>query len=193
MAKIETWFPCSIYYDNDVFSLEQNKKWETYCLNLEQQHESGGDAWYGDTYTSLNQYDLRRDPIFQPLVEEVLKRVHEFAREFNCTGDYNCKTAWFNVNRENTFQEFHTHAGGIFSAIYYVSAPEGSGSVVFEDPKEPDMLPLKGVGRRNELSYIVTKYPPATGKLIIFRSYMRHLVESGTNTDPRISIALNFN
>ena len=192
MAKIETWFPCAIYYEDDLFSKEQNKEWEKHILSIEPTIESGGEAWFGDTFTSLEKYDLRKDKQFDILIEKVTEHVNAFAREHNCQGEYECTTAWFNVNRDGTFQEYHTHPNNIFSAIYYVSAPEGAGGVVFEDPKEPDMMPLKNIPWRNQLSYSVTRYNPLVGKLLIFRSYMEHLVEPGTNTDPRISIALNF-
>jgi uncharacterized protein (TIGR02466 family) len=97
-----------------------------------------------------------------------------------------------NISKAGDYQEFHTHNANVFSAVYYVSAPEGSGRILFEDPKEPDMFPLKSIQKKNQLSYTRINYTPTPGLLLIFRSYLRHCVEPGTNTEPRISIALNF-
>jgi hypothetical protein len=66
-------------------------------------------------------------------------------------------------------------------------------SIVFEYPKEPDMKPLKDVKQKNNLSFTKISYPATEGGLVIFRSYMRHLVQPGINITPRISISMNFN
>ena len=192
MGNIETWFPCSIYYENNLFSSEQNQNWGEHCLHLEKTLESGGEHWQGNTFTSLEKYDLRTDSLFLPLITEISKHVHNFAREMGSNGEYTCQSSWFNINRKGTFQEYHTHSCSIFSCIYYVQTPQGSGGVIFKDPKEPDMLPVKDIPVRNGLSYQTTKYGAEQGKLLIFRSYLEHFVEPGINEEPRISIALNF-
>jgi uncharacterized protein (TIGR02466 family) len=76
--------------------------------------------------------------------------------------------------------------------VYYISAPEGSGKIVFEDPREPDMLPIKNIPSRNDLSYVKVGYEACEGTLLIFRSYLRHMVSLNLNTTPRISVAFNF-
>ena len=86
----------------------------------------------------------------------------------------------------------HTHNESTISAVYYISAPTGSGKLVFEDPREPDMLPIKNIPVRNELSFVKVGYEAKEGSLIIFRSYLRHMVTVGTNAEPRISVAFNF-
>jgi uncharacterized protein (TIGR02466 family) len=86
----------------------------------------------------------------------------------------------------------HTHNESTISAVYYISAPAGSGKIVFEDPREPDMLPIKDIPDRNELSYAKVGYQAAEGSLVIFRSYLRHMVSLNNNIEPRISVAFNF-
>jgi uncharacterized protein (TIGR02466 family) len=109
------------------------------------------------------------------------------------TGIFSCDYSWVNIADAGQFQEFHTHNGNTFSLTYYITAPEGSGQIVFEDPKEPDMKPVKNITDRNTLSFIKTGIVPKQGSLIIFRSYLRHLVTPGTNATPRISVSMNFN
>jgi uncharacterized protein (TIGR02466 family) len=86
----------------------------------------------------------------------------------------------------------HTHNESTISAVYYISAPPGSGKIVFEDPREPDMLPIRDIPDRNDLSYIKVGYEPQVGQLLIFRSYLRHMVTLNTSILPRISVAFNF-
>lgn len=186
------WFPVAIYSADDIVSQEQNNALMDHCIAIQNKTPSGGVEWLGGTYNTHQTYDLNNDAVFQPVLESISEHIHRFAKMHNCSGVYTNNYAWMNISKAGDWQEFHTHNANIFSAVYYVSAPEGSGRILFEDPKEPDMFPLKSIQGKNQLSYSRINYTPEPGKLLIFRSYLRHCVESGTNTKPRISIALNF-
>lgn len=192
MQKVEMWFPVAIYSADDVLSQEQNTALINHCISIQSATPSGGAEWLGGTYNTHQTHDLNQDILFQPVLAAVTDHVHKFAKMHNCDGEYKTNYAWMNISKAGDWQEFHTHNANIFSAVYYVSAPEGSGRILFEDPKEPDMFPLKSLQGKNQFTYSRIHYTPETGTLLIFRSYLRHLVESGTNTEPRISIALNF-
>lgn len=193
MSKIELWFPVAIYIEENVISEEENNKLKEYCLSLREKVPSGGSEWMGETYNSHGTYNLNDDLEFKLLLDEITNHVHNFAKAHNCFETYQSNYSWLNIADATKWQEFHAHNANIFSAVYYVSVPEGSGRIVFEDPKEPDMYPIKTKNNRNQLRYSRISYAPKNGTLIIFRSYLRHMVEPGTNVDPRISIALNFN
>ena len=66
-------------------------------------------------------------------------------------------------------------------------------NIVFEDPKQPDMLPITNIKERNDLTFQRVGYEAEERKLVIFRSYLRHMVEPCKNKSPRMSIAVNFN
>ena len=193
MAKVDLWFPTAVYVEEDLISKEENSKLIEHCLTVKKNTPSGGEEWLGQTYNTHGTHDLAKDEIFQPILELTLYHVHQFAKSHNCNGTYQNNYSWMNIAEQSAFQEFHTHNGNIFSAIYYADIPKGSGRLIFEDPKEPDMLPLKNIETRNELTFTRAWYEPKPRSLIIFRSYLRHGVEPGTNKDPRISIAMNFN
>jgi len=192
MANIELWFPVAIYQHLDMFSDEQNKLWASYIEDIKKTIPTK--TWPGGTYTIHENYNLNTDVRFKSLITETNIHLHAFAKEYGSTETYTNISSWANISIKDNSQEFHTHNGSIFSAVYYVSAPKGSGNIIFEDPKEPDMLPIKirSTKDRNHLSFTRISYPPKPGSLLIFRSYLRHMVESGTNTTPRISIAMNF-
>jgi len=193
MPKVEMWFPVAVYSEENVLSKEENELLKLHCLTIKNSVRSGGSEWLGNTYNTHGTHNLSTDKEFQPLLNKISYHVHQFAKMHNCEETYTSKYAWMNISEKSNWQEFHTHNGNVFSVVYYVSVPEGSGKIVFEDPKEPDMCPLKTKTNRNQLSYTRIGYTPIEGSLIIFRSYLRHLVEPGNNTTPRISIALNFN
>lgn len=193
MPKVEMWFPVTVYTEENLLSKEENTALKIHCLSVHDSTPSGGSEWLGETYNTHGTYNLTNDEIFQPLLQKISYHVHQYAKMHNCQETYVSNYAWMNISKESNWQEFHTHNGNIFSAVYYVAAPEGSGRIIFEDPKEPDMCPLKTKTNRNQLSYTRFAHTPREGSLVIFRSYLRHCVEPGTNKDPRISIALNFN
>jgi uncharacterized protein (TIGR02466 family) len=193
MAKIEKWFPTTIYQETDLFSLQQNLEWEARSLDVQKLTPAGGDEWEGQTYTTHGTgYNIQKDTTFNPLIEAVSFHVNQYVKLHNSIRTYKCESAWLNISTQNNFQEMHTHNESTISAVYYISAPPGSGKIVFEDPREPDMLPIKDIPNRNDLSYIKIGYEPQVGQLLIFRSYLRHMVTLNTNTLPRISVAFNF-
>lgn len=192
MPKVEMWFPVAIYQEEDLISPEENAELIKYALSLKDRVPSGGEDWYGDTYNTHGTYDLQKDIKFRPLLNLISMHVNNFAKMHNSEATYNISYAWLNINDENTYQELHTHNSAIFSCSYYLQAPPGSGGIVFEDPKEPDMFPLKSISEKNQLSFTRIQYPATERTMIAFRSYLRHMVQPGTNTEPRISIAVNF-
>ncbi len=192
MQKIEMWFPVAVYTEDALMSAEENEKIKQHCLDIQKHTPSGGLEWLGGTYNTHQTHNLLDDPVIHPLIAATTQHVHKFAKMHNCDGTYETNYAWMNISNKESWQEFHTHNANIFSAVYYPVAPEGSGRIIFEDPKEPDMFPLKSLTKKNTLSYSRISYTPTSGTLIIFRAYLRHCVEQGTNVDPRISIAMNF-
>tara|TARA_B110000858_G_scaffold74086_1_gene86050 strand:+ start:1875 stop:2474 length:600 start_codon:yes stop_codon:yes gene_type:complete len=190
--SVEMWFPVSIYKDTNIISQEENMKLYNRSLELQKTIPNGGKEWYGDTYNTHDTFDLTRDSTFDYLLSQIEAHVHNYAEMHGSTSKYKLSGAWLNVNTEGTFQEFHTHNNAIFSCVYWVAAPEGSGKLIFEDPKEPDMLQIRDIKERNSLSFTRIGYKAEERKLLIFRSYLRHMVEPCKNTTPRVSIAVNF-
>jgi uncharacterized protein (TIGR02466 family) len=192
LDNIKLWFPTAIYYEENLLSEKENAQLKQYCLGLEDKVPSGGLAWYGKTYTTHGSYSSLGDEEVQVLLRITRERVNAFARVYGCVENYECRTPWLNISREGNWQEFHVHPGVVFSAVYYVAAPEGSGNIVFEDPRGADMCPLKNVVEKNTFSFDRVPYAAKENSLIIFRSYLRHMVEPGSNVAPRISFAMNF-
>lgn len=189
---IDTYFPVVIYRENNLIPHSQNHQIAQHLLEIQPKIKSGGTGWIGGTYTTHHQYDLYKDDIVRPLMDQILLRVNYFAQVHSSFDEYRCDNAWFNINKKNTLQEFHSHPNSIISCAYYIAAPEGSGDIVFEDPKEPDMFPLKNVKEGNHLCFNRVFYKVEEGMLLVFRSYLRHAVVPGKNKAPRISISANF-
>lgn len=192
MAEINLFFPTPIYIETELFDVDQNKIWTNRLFELQKTVESGGESWEGNTYTTHGKFDLVHDEVFKPLVDKISQHVHEFTKAHNSNYFHKCNNAWGNINTANTYQEYHTHPSSVFSCVYYPTVPDGAGDIVFESPLLPDMMPIIDVNERNDLNFERAVFKPQPGMLIIFRSFIRHAVREGTNTESRVSIALNY-
>jgi uncharacterized protein (TIGR02466 family) len=101
--------------------------------------------------------------------------------------------AWANVSRTGNFNRMHTHAGTTWSGTYYVDPgdppPEDQfGTPIhFFDPCQ---------GRSNTFMPLIvpisTLIRPEPGLMIVFPSYLPHMVYPHRGSRPRISIAFNL-
>lgn len=189
--QVDCWFPTSIYVAENVLNESQKKNITTRIYEISDYIESGGNDWQGGTFTSHDKNNLIFDPAFEGFINTVTNQVNIFAEQHNSSAKFKCHTAWFNIGTAGNFQEYHYHADSVFSMVYYLSAPSGSGKIVFENPIQ-DMCPIPDINDRNDLSFHQVGYTPVENSLLIFRSYLRHMVTAGNFDGHRISIALNF-
>ena len=191
-TAINTWFPTAIYVSEEIITEEYNEILKNKSLELFHSIPNGAENWKCNTYNTMGSYEISNDDDFTHLLKQVKEHLNIFVEHHGSNYKYECQNSWLNVNTESTYQEYHYHSGSTFSAVYYIDVPEGSGKIYFENPLEPDMLPVKGIQTPTELSFKDCHYQPQKKTLLIFRSFLRHMVEIGSNTDPRISVAFNF-
>jgi uncharacterized protein (TIGR02466 family) len=102
---------------------------------------------------------------------------------------------WINVNRAGDFNTLHSHPGCFLSATYYVKVPAvmKGGEIYFRDPRGPAvaMYETPGIELPWVGSGIGIPIAPATGKLLLFPSWLEHRVEPFEGAGERISIAFN--
>lgn len=190
---VHFWFPTAIFVEENILPIDQIDMCKEYILDLENTITSGGSNWKTDISTSHGTYDMINDEKFTQLKLCVTKKINTFAREHGSEYSYETPSSmWYNIYRKGDFQEYHTHTDSVFSAVFYVSNPENSGRIVFENPTEPDMKPIKNIVTNNDLNFKNCHYNPESGTLLIFRSYLRHMVEKCLNNEPRITIAFNY-
>lgn len=189
---INTWFPTAIYVSENIISDEYNNDLQKRSLEIFSSTKNGADNWKCNTYNTMGTYEISEDPLFKNLLHEVKQHLNFFVEQHGSDYKYECQNSWLNVNYKNTYQEYHYHSNSTFSAVYYIDTPENCGRIYFENPLEPDMLPVKGIKNNTPLSFKDCHYQPQKKTLLIFRSFLRHMVEIGSNDDPRISIAFNF-
>jgi uncharacterized protein (TIGR02466 family) len=193
---INYWFPTGIYhstYPNHAILKKELLSILPDSLPIfnEQQIE-GWPFWTKQNKIGIINPIANSNTEIDQFSEWVVNQVTEFSKHYNSTASYKIDQCWANIYQKGDFQETHIHPGFDFSAVYFVSAPTGSGKLVFENPLLGfDMRPIK-TKNETELNSTAAVYAPVEGQLIIFRSNLRHGVYPHNSDQPRISIAFNL-
>ncbi len=103
--------------------------------------------------------------------------------------------AWANLNRQGDYNLVHTHPSCVWSGVYYVDAGDPpnadrpkSGAIEFLDPRAgAEMMAAPGLPFGETKSFI-----PETGQMIVFPSWLKHMVHPYWGDNDRISIAFNI-
>ena len=153
------------------------------------------DDWTCSVYTTLHSpIELLETDPFTLLKPIILQEVQRYA---NATGIHapaehlRILDAWLNVYAKGDSQELHIHQNSVFSGIYYIKAPEGCADVQFQSPMVDTMI-SPPVFETTELNSTAAYIPAQEGRMILFRSHLRHAVLQNETDGDRISLAFNL-
>ncbi len=131
--------------------------------------------------------DLRA--LAEAAVLEMLATAKPGAAEGRITRLY----GWANLNRPGDYNTIHSHPTSQWSGVYYASVGENdpsrplSGVIEFQDPRgAPQAQPFPGFDFGRKLRLV-----PEPGLLLLFPSWLLHMVHPFHGAGERISIAFN--
>jgi uncharacterized protein (TIGR02466 family) len=109
----------------------------------------------------------------------------------NC--DIAMTSAWLNINdSRQCMNSEHVH-GDVFSGVFYLQAPEGSGKLVLQNPAINKMwYGCQLAEQKNQFTGESIRIEPVEGNIILFPSYLPHAVETNDHDEERISISFNI-
>ena len=191
MSLIQTFFPTCAYIENRILSDGQRINLYEKTLKYSEDIRPGGKQWKANVKNNHGYSDLNADDDFKKLEGIVTEHVNYFATSLMSDFKYTCNSSWYNIYDENSYQEYHIHTNSIFSAVYFLSYPEGSSPLVFSN-EILDMLPIRNIREYNFFNSGIFEYHAEENSLIIFRSNVRHMVPKGENKIPRITLSYNF-
>jgi len=126
--------------------------------------------------------------IFNLIGEIVLKDGRE--RSFTLLSD-----GWANVCRPGNYNVVHTHPNAMWSVVYYVSAGNPDRSVPYSgalellDPRES----ANYIQIQNTVLDARTFIENIPGRMVVFPSWVKHMVHPFVGEGVRISVAVNVN
>jgi uncharacterized protein (TIGR02466 family) len=153
------------------------------------------DSWSGSLYTTFETLKtVHQEPGFAGIAGFVEREANEFARQLGMHLGENpvrIQSSWLNIYGPGHNQEIHVHANSLISAVYYVKAPEGVPGLKIHSPFHDSML-LPPMVETNPANQLFDEIPAEPGRLIMFRSWMRHSVRPNPVPGERVSIAFNL-
>jgi uncharacterized protein (TIGR02466 family) len=139
--------------------------------------------------------DLQILPEMQELVDLIMRESEQILDVYTVRRDSHYITnMWANITHPNRRHSMHMHPNCLFSGLVYIKTPNNCGPTVFASPRqlakslEPTYL------QKNEFNADVFVFPAEKGRMLLWPSYVPHLVEEGS-ADPsedRIVVAFNF-
>ena len=189
-------FPIGLYAQPDVLTPEENDILISKVYKLRSIFGAGNTQdWLSGKRSPDNCY--RQSNIvdyleFRPLVERITQCVHELARAHGSDDDYYCTEGWYNIYSSNRYQEYHVHPNSIFSAVYFMKSGEDSQGLYIKRPDHGGMIPPKNKKRDTPYNQEVIIAPPQERTVIIFRSYLEHMVPPSELKTDRVTVAFNF-
>ena len=176
-------------YTKEIYSLQNNfKKCDIYKGN-------NNFSRVGDSVRTVDNLNTLKD--FEYLTQWIEEKAFEFGKHvFSFKKILPIKNMWGTVNTKTShWNMVHTHPESVLSGVFWLSAPEGSGSFVLLNPTQIDWW----TERLNAHNIIVNSHSvsslevkPLEGGLLIFPSYVPHMVIPNTTFIKRISISFNI-
>lgn len=149
--------------------------------------------WAGNLYTTAhNENQLMHNPKFKELTKFISKEVQSFAEahKVEVKNKYNkvlISNMWINKYKYKYSMDQHCHPNSIFTGVYFVKAPNGSGLLAFDSPSSEQMV-LPPVKIKNAYNMRQVGFNMSEGDLVIFNSYLKHRVLLHEIKEERISI-----
>jgi uncharacterized protein (TIGR02466 family) len=101
--------------------------------------------------------------------------------------------SWVNYNEtRQAMNSQHVH-GDVFSGVFYVKTPEGSGKLVITNSGVNALwMGYNLTNEKNQFTAESVKIEPKEGQILLWPSYLPHSVETNDHDDERISISFNI-
>jgi len=152
-------------------------------------------SWSCTLYTTIaSGFSLLEREEFAGLGNIIIEEATKFANTLRLDLEHHAlklNECWVNIYGLNDSQESHIHQNSVISGIYYVKAPKGCAEVLFHSPMADSMLepPTSEVVSHNTS---IVAFTPQPGRIILFRSSLRHSVRANPVEKERVSIAFNI-
>jgi hypothetical protein len=134
-------------------------------------------------------------PSMRVVLEFFVSACNVIARERNWDlreQEVSLQNYWIHATPPGELTQCHDHKPGIFSGVYYVDKPQGSGDLVFVDVNpyheySPRLLP----GKTDPVTCPEITFNAHEGTMLVFPGWLPHKVPRNESARRRVSISFN--
>lgn len=143
-----------------------------------------------------SQHLIQEQPEFKELSQWIEECAEGLSNRIGVKKKLRIQDMWANINTGlNSWNARHIH-GGVLSGVLWISAPEGSGDIVFDNPIPleywtQNLIDTHSTEINNTNTSQVT-YAPQERTCLLWPSYLHHMVEPNRQNVKRISISFNI-
>jgi uncharacterized protein (TIGR02466 family) len=186
--QIQTWFPTAIGVVDCPFHKDIKEEYKKHLDKFDYDPR-------GLSYTAIH-----KDRNFKKFNDWITQQVNKYCKAHNYPHQYKANASWVIDYTQGAGQPWHTHIGCAVSTVYYFQSDANDKGTQFRSPYHNDTanpLDLKpeiltNKIEFNELTFPSCTYPPLEGRLLIFRSYVEHMMDSKETKNKRIILSYNF-
>ena len=203
MSNIESLFVTRLYraHLTEFGKPVDANELEASCQSIAEDDEAGQEWCEENDFPGYTSYASLTDlgwrfPIFKDLVKVLDKHVAAFVGDLEFDlGDKKIKldSLWINILPPGGIHTSHIHPHSVISGTTYVTMPEGTSAIKFEDPRLPMMMAAPGrkTDARSEMRNFIYNSPEA-GEVLLWESWLRHEVPMNMADEERISVSFNY-
>ena len=134
--------------------------------------------------------NIQEQEPFKELADKVLKKSREYAEMMKWENELYLQSMWYNVMKQYEDHRPHTHGNSLLSGVYYPTGTPSHPPIEFFDNRNTGAInpTINDYTPENSSTW---HYPVVPNSLLIFPSWLQHLVPVNTIEIPRISISFN--
>ena len=185
-------FPTPVYIKDLPNAAELNQYLEQQVLKWSQTDPKGKNrtnvnGWHSKTdMNQKEEYNVLTKELFA-MQDEIYKKEHLIMRPV-------LGNMWANINYPGNANRPHLHPNALFSGVYWIKAPEKSGSLMLYEPRPGAQctMPNRKEGKLPPELWREVHYTPRAGTAVMFPAWLWHEVNLNESNDTRISVSFNF-
>ena len=184
-------FPTPVYIQEIFNAVELNQYLEQKIIQWSQQDKgvskTNAGGWHSTT-------DMNRKEEYNVLTKELFNMQEEIFKKEFLTQKPVLGNMWANINYPGNSNRPHLHPNSLFSGVYWIKAPEKSGSLMLYEPRPGvhTTMPNRKEGKLPPELWREVHYQPRAGTAVMFPAWLWHEVKPNESNDIRISVSFNF-
>lgn len=190
---VEKYFPTPMGFG---YNVEMAQQYLPLVQDMLSNPETSNSEFFPNGVTThCTPYELAKMPEFKDMRDWIYEMGREFMSQCGFSRDSLKNEVFIIANALNKggFHKSHVHYDCTLSGVFYLTAPEGSSAVEFEDPVTERLMHKYAIeDHSNPLTWENIYTYPQVGLYTIWPVWFRHMVLQNESNEPRIAIAYNI-